>query len=305
MSSAAPPKIAGASAPVSTIDRIRRAGPTLSRAELRVAEAILSDIDVASRLSTRELARLARVSEPTVVRFARRVECNGFTHLKRCLSQDFATARMFVLSEPPIISRDAEVVASQVYEATAQALACSFQQRAPAALFAAAEMVVAARRVFCMGTGGSSANLAQEAENRLFRFDIHAAALVDEYKQRLAASICTARDVLLIFSVTGQPRALGDCARLAAAAGANVIAVTRPGSALAEASNVVLPLQIPDNDRNFAIPNRSRYGQLYILDCLATMVASRRVRRSEPKLRRARAALLEVHGPTEHQPIGD
>jgi hypothetical protein len=34
-------------------------------------------------------------------------------------------------------------------------------------------------------------------------------------------------------------------------------------------------------------------------------VASRRVRRSAARLRRSRSALLDVHGPTEHQPIGD
>jgi RpiR family transcriptional regulator, carbohydrate utilization regulator len=290
---------------VSTIDRIRSALATLKRAELRVAEAILADIDTATRLTTRELAQRAEVSEPTVVRFARHVGCDGFTDLKRRLSQDFATARMFVFSDHKVISRDAEAVASQVYEATAQALAYAFGQRDPAALLAAALAVVAAERVFCMGTGGSSANIAQEAENRLFRFDVHACAIVDEYKQRIAAAICTGRDALLIFSVTGQPQALCDCARIASAAGAKVIAVTRPGSKLAALSSILLPLQIPDNDRNFEIPNRSRYGQLYVMDCLATLVASRRVRRSAARLRRSRSALLDVHGPTEHQPIGD
>ena len=289
----------------STIDRIRRACTTLNRAELRVAEVILADIDAATRLTTRELAQRAEVSEPTVVRFARHVGCDGFTDLKRRLSQDFATARMFVISDRAVISRDAEAVASQVYEATAQALAYGFAQRDPAALQQAALAIVAAERVFCMGTGGSSANMAREAENRLFRFDVHATAIQDEYQQRIAAAICNQRDVLLIFSVTGQPHALRDCARIAAEAGATVIAVTRPGSKLAAISSILLPLEIPDNDRHFEIPNRSRYGQLYIMDCLATLVASRRVRRSAPKLRRSRAALVGAHGPTEQQPIGD
>ncbi len=102
--------------------------------------------------------------------------------------------------------------------------------------------------------------MAQEAENRLFRFDIHIAALIDDYKQRIAAAVCQAEDVLLVFSVTGRPRALIDCAIMAREAGAMVISVTRPGSPLAEASGILLPLDIPDNDRRFEIPNRSRYG---------------------------------------------
>jgi len=55
-------------------------------------------------------------------------------------------------------------MASQVYEATAQALAYSFAQRDPAALAEAAAAIDAAGRVFCLGVGGSSANVAREAE---------------------------------------------------------------------------------------------------------------------------------------------
>ena len=84
-----------------------------------------------------------------------------------------------------------------------------------------------------------------------------------------------------------------------------MIAITRIGSPLAAVSTILVPLHIPDNDQHFEIPNRSRYGQLYVLDCLATLVASRRLERSVPKLRRARAALRRLHGETEHQPIGD
>ena len=63
-----------------------------------------------------------------------------------------------------------------------------------------------------MGTGGSSANMALEAENRLFRFDIHVAAFIDDYKQRIAAATMEQTNALIVFSVTGRPRTLVDCA---------------------------------------------------------------------------------------------
>lgn len=289
----------------SVIDRVRQVEPLLNRAEKLVARAVLADLDRATRSSTKELAKRAGVSEPTIVRFARHVGCTGFADLKRRISQDIATARMFVLSDHAVISHDTESLAGQVYEATAQALAYSFAQRDPQALEQAASAIHTARRVFCMGTGGSSANMAQEAENRLFRFDVHSSALIDAYKQRIAAATCEAEDALLVFSVTGRPRALVDCAIMAREAGAVVISVTRPGSPLAEASGILLPLDIPDNDRRFEIPNRSRYGQLYIMDCLAALVATRRQHLSAPKLRRLRASLLQLHGATDNQPIGD
>ena len=272
----------------SVIDEIWRAAPGLHAAERRVAEAVLADIDAATRMTTKELSGLAGVSEPTVVRFARRMGSGGFTDFKLRLSQDFAVARMFVLPQHASLAGDAKAVASQVYEATAQALAYSFAQRNPAALERASEALHAARRVFCMGVGGGSAAVAEEAENRLFRFDVAASAIIDPYRQRIAAALCGQDDVLLIFSVTGRPHSLVDSARLAAEAGAVVVVVTRPGSPLAEAGTILIPLDVPDHRLHFEMPNRSRYGQLYILDCLATLLGAQRLEASAARLRRAR-----------------
>ena len=289
----------------SLIDRLREALPNMNKAERRVTEAVLADIDAATRSSIKDLATLARVSEPTVVRLARKMGCEGFTDFKLRLSQDHAVARMFVLNEDEVLSKDADVVASTVYDAAAQALAHAFAQRDVPALDAAAKAIGGARRIFCMGVGGSSAAIAGEAENRFFRYDLPAVAMSDPYRQRTAAAISGKGDVLLIFSVTGKPRSLVDSANAARALGATVVAVTRPGTPLALESSILLPLQIADHEKHLQIPSRSRYGQLFILDCLATLVGSSLLDRSAAKLRRARAALLSLHGVTDHQPIGD
>ena len=287
------------------IDTMRQSLGTLKPAERRLADVILSDISGATLATTRELSRRASVSEPTVVRFARRMGSSGFTDFKLCLSEDFATGRMFIMSDPPSVTQDPGMIASQVYEATAQALAYSFAQRDPAALAAAAQVVHSARRVFCFGVGGSSANVAAEAANRLFRFDVGTSVVIDPYGQAITAALCGASDALLVFSVTGKPQSLLSSAALARRQGAAVIAVTRPGSPLAAASSVVIGLDIPDHDRRPEIPNRSRYGQLYILDCIATLVGALRLGGAALGLQRARRALLDLHGPTDQQPIGD
>ena len=289
----------------SLIDDIRAASPSLSKSQRRVADVVLADIDGATRLTIKDLAARARVSEPTIVRFARELGSDGFTEFKMRLSQDFATGRMFVMSDQPAFNQDPALVASQVYEATAQALAYSYAQRDPAALERAAAAIDSASRVFSMGVGGSSANMAAEATNRFFRFDVRVSTVVDPYAQAIAAALCETDDVLLVFSVTGKPASLISSAGIAAGRGATVITITRPDSPLAAAGNLLIGLTIPDQDRRFEIPNRSRYGQLYMLDCLATLLAGRRTSASGPKLQGARQVLLDLHGPTEQQPIGD
>jgi RpiR family carbohydrate utilization transcriptional regulator len=289
----------------SVVDRMRHALRALSKAEQRVAGVVLSDINAATRMSTRELARRALVSEPTIVRFARHMGTNGFPDFKMRLSEDLATARMFVFPEYTSLPRDSASVANQVYEATAQALAYSFAQRDPVALESAATAIHQARRLFCMGVGGSSAIVAQEAANRLFRFDIHVSAIVDSYQQLMAAALCDAKDVLLLFSVTGRPQSLVDSANIARELGAAVISVTRMQSPVADASTILIPLDVPDHEHHFQIPNRSRYGQLYIVDCLATLVGTRRLKQSAPKLSQMRGILAALHGEADQQPVGD
>ncbi|MFO1068879.1 MAG: SIS domain-containing protein [Geminicoccaceae bacterium] len=289
----------------SLIERIRLAADQLNRAERRVADSVLGDIDAATRMSIKDLAGIAAVSEPTIVRFARRMGCDGFSDFKLRLTQDHAIARMFVLNEEETLPDDAATVAASVYEAAAQALAHSYAQRDVSALERAADAIERARRLWCFGVGGSSAMIAAEAENRFFRYDIAVSSSSDPYRQRMVAALAEPGDAILIFSVTGKPRSLVEAANTARELGAAVIGVTRPNTPVAAECSVVVPLEILDHEKHLQIPSRTRYGQLLMLDCLATMVGSRRLPRSADKLRRVRSTIIAVHGPTEQQPLGD
>ena len=291
--------------PVSVLDRIRDGLHGLSKADAKSPTSSLP-ISIGRRGSqSRNWPKRLKPASPPFSALRVVLVARASPDLKRRVSQDVAIERMFVFPSHDSPPRTAEEVAMKVYDASAQALAYAFSQRDPSALENAALAIVAAPRVFCFGVGGSSANIATEAENRLFRYDIHATAIADPYRQRLASGLCEPEDAVLIFSVTGQPRSLVDSAEAARELGATIISVTRPNSALAKASSIVLALNIPDHERHFQIPHRSRYGQLFVLDCLATLVATQKLVNSAPKLRRLRAMLIELHGPTDQQPIGD
>ena len=289
----------------SIVDELRRIAPGLSRAEKAVADAILDDIAKATDCTIRELAEQARVSEPTVVRLSRRLGCSGFPQLKRRLSQDIAVAQMF--SRPDLAGkpRDAMSVSSQIYEAAGQALSHAFSSHDPKAAERAATLLDEADQVFCLGTGGNSANMAQEAENRLFRFGVKVQTLIDPYRQRMVAAVAEPGQVFLVLSMTGRPQALRDVAQTARLRGAKVICITRRESALAALSDELLALDVPDQEADFQLPNRSRYAQLFSVDILATLVGIKRQADALPRLKRMRTALVSLHGLTEDQPIGD
>lgn len=289
----------------SLIDRLRIENDEMNRADRAITEVILRDIEAATRLPIKELAAKAQVSEPTIVRFTRRLGCEGFTDFKIRLAQDFAIGRMYIAAERGSAAETGPDVAEQVYEATVQALANAFAQRDPAALEKAADILHHSKRIFCFGVGGSSANVAREAENRLFRLNLAVSATSDPYKQRIIASTAGEDDALFIFSVTGRPRSLLDSARLGASSGAKVITVTHPGSPLALAATVNVPLVAFDEEKFFYMPHRGRYGQLFVLDCIATLIGARRRTSVGKKLWRARAALVDLHGSADSQPVGD
>jgi RpiR family carbohydrate utilization transcriptional regulator len=104
----------------SLIDRMRHEAPEMTRADRSVAEIILADIDGATRISTKDLATQAQVSEPTVVRFARRMGCDGFTDFKIRLAQEYAIGRMYLAAERQQPADTGNEVAEHVYNATVQ-----------------------------------------------------------------------------------------------------------------------------------------------------------------------------------------
>ncbi|MFC4175685.1 MurR/RpiR family transcriptional regulator [Microvirga sp. GCM10011540] len=291
--------------PANLIESIEQIVPNLRKAERRVADLVLQDIEATTRISIKAFAAQAQVSEPTVMRFARRVGCGGFSDFKLRLAQDFAVGRMYIEAERKAQSGDVETTAQRVYQSGVDALATAFAGLDDEALAVAASAIARAGKVVCLGVGGSSALMAQEMENRLFRFGLSVTASADAYKQTMLAAIADKGDVFLLFSVTGKPHSLVDAAEIASGRGAVVIAVTVPHSPLAIRAGILLPLEIPGDEVHFNFPNRTRYGQLLIIDCLSALVGSLKQPVSARKLHRIRTTLLSLHGHTEAQPIGD
>src|SRR3546814_19559827 len=78
-----------------------------------------------------------------------------------------------------------------------------------------ARIIAGARRVMIFGGGGSSAILAQEAYNRLFRLNIAGNACPNRYIQIMTAAQLGARAAPFLLYSTGRTRAMSPNAALA------------------------------------------------------------------------------------------
>ncbi|WP_299941869.1 MurR/RpiR family transcriptional regulator [uncultured Nitratireductor sp.] len=286
------------------LDRIQNMLHELHSAEQQAASLILSDPEWVIENSIKAFANRAKVSEPTIMRLSRKLDLNGFATLKRKLTEDLVVAKMYLEAAKVVDSSTASSVIDNLLSSATKALHSASMRLDGGVLDRSAELIAEANMVYCLGVGGSSAIFADEAENRLFRLGISAQSTADAYRQRMAAAVAKQGDVFLCISSTGRPRSLIEAAQLARSNNANVISITMPGSQLAEASSEVLTVEIFDDETFFNLPSRTRYSQLFSLDCLMATVATR-LPNSAEYLKSIRLTLSSLHGVTKHQPIGD
>jgi DNA-binding MurR/RpiR family transcriptional regulator len=172
-------------------------------------------------------------------------------------------------------------------------------------LQAAATAIAKAGRVVIYGIGGSSAALATEIHNRLFRLDVPAIAFTDGYAQRMSAAILSPGDVAVFLSSTGRPRELQESMELAKYYKAVCIAITDADSPLGRDADICLHVGLSPSGVEEFQPNPMRFAQLFVIDRLAYAVASSLGERAHLMLRRARGSVAWLHGIAPQQPIGD
>jgi RpiR family transcriptional regulator, carbohydrate utilization regulator len=299
----------------------------LSKSEKRIVQFLLNDTHSFARLNVKEVAAAAEVSEPTVVRFCRRVGCKGFKDLKIQIIQDLAyrqatqegeagRAREFQDSHRPpsderrdsrgpLAASNKENVSDKIHDAAVAALSRVHAALDWRSVDAAARAIAQARRVVIYGIGGSSAVMANETHNRLFRLNISSIPHTDSYMQRMSATTLSDKDVAIFISSTGRPRTLLDSLELARYYGAKCIGITPQDGPMGRDVDICIHLELTQGGVHRFHPNPMRYAQLYLIDCIAYAVALQLGEAAELSLKRMRASVASLHGIAPLQPIGD
>ena len=270
------------------LGKIASARAGLRKSEAKVADAVLADPDAAVRSTLQALAREAEVSEPTVVRFCRALDCTGFQEFKLRLAQTLATRETYFYRDVTAADSAAEL-ATKLIDGAIASLMHLKNQMAHEALERAIALYEAAERVELYGSGGSAV-VAEDAQLKLFRLGKPAIAYSDPHIQNAAAALLDERALVIAISHSGRSRDLLRTVEIAREAGARVIAVTATRSPLAERSDVTLTVDVAEDSDVFS-PVKSRLGQTVILDVLAVGVAVRGGEEMLGRLSRARRAI--------------
>ena len=135
--------------------------------------------------------------------------------------------------------------------------------------------------------------MVEDAKLRLFRLGIPVAAFVDGHQQRMSAATLQPGDAVFAISNSGRSKPVVDAVEIARSFGATTIALTRPGTPLAAAAEIVIAVTIPEVD-DILRPTPSRYAHMAIVDTIATGVAARLGARGREALRRVRYTVARI-----------
>lgn len=252
------------------LSRIERQIPALTNAEQRVAHWVLAHPRQAADATLAEVATACGASQPSVIRFCRRIGLDGFRDLTLRLTE--------TLSRPAsVIHCDVDAgdaipdAAAKVFDASIRALTEARAMLAAMPLEAAVAAMKNARQLVFVGLGASG-HVATDACHKYFRLGIPCSAFTDGPSIRQYCAIAGGGDVLLFISTQGAWRDTTSAARMAAENGATVIALTDPLSDLGGAAGIVLPSE-PIEDTSVYTPMSSRLAHLAVLDALHVSLA--------------------------------
>ncbi|MBL4785356.1 MAG: MurR/RpiR family transcriptional regulator [Cohaesibacteraceae bacterium] len=274
----------------------------LSRSEQRIADILIDDVSFAVNASIVDLAAKAEVSPPTVTRFCRRLGCASFSEFKVRLAQStFVGVRYLDRTSDERSSTD---IAENIISKAQTALHALHQSLDYQYLDTIAEIISKAGMIYAFGSGGGSSVIADEFQHRLFRLGFNITSQKDHQMQLMMAASAREGDVLIASSISGRNVPLVESVNIAREYKVGTIALTRPGTPLAEAAEYVIPIDLPEGLDIFR-PSSTRYAYLAVADILAQMVAQLTEDRAVETLRRIKHQLVSKRDEDDREMLGD
>lgn len=280
----------------SVFDKISAAYYELTASEKKTADYVMNNRDHAQYLSIAELADYSDVAEATVSRFCRRLGYKGFHAFRLALANaSYLLAPEAGLLSGPIEASDSfEQMCEKLYSADQAAMRETMELIDPEKVRRAADMLHAARRVVCMGQGGSML-LAHDAGHLFSTVSGKFSSVADSHTQIMTAVNMRSEDVILFFSYSGATKELIDTMRAAKERGVKTLLITRflksPGALLAD---LVLPCGANESPLQLgSIP--AKIAQLYLIDVLFSEYCRRDLDACRESRERIAAALEAKH----------
>lgn len=243
------------------ISRIEANYLNLTRQERKVAARVTQDPRAVQRMTISTLAKVAGVSNATITRFVRHMDCADFYDFKLQL----AAAAVDSAIVPPVTG--ASAIEDQVYAWYQKVLQDTWQQLDISTLTAFVQLIRGARRVYVYGLG-SSGYTASELASRAVRMGIAAFAVTDSHMLFINSELVAEQDVVLALSASGNTQEVTEATAMAKAKGATTLCITgfanSPLGQQCDHALVVKSSRFVENERFF----NQQLAMVYAVDVL-------------------------------------
>jgi glucokinase len=252
------------------MERVQHLQAELSPAEQRVAQLVIEHPRKVLSEPIAEIAKLADVSQPTVIRFCRSLGFAGLADFKLKFAGSL-TGTIPVRHSQVRMTDSTHDLSAKVIDNTVSAILRFRDQLDVNSIDRAIDILRRAKRVEFYAMGNSRV-VALDGQHKFFRFRIPTSSYGDSHLFALAAELLGPGDVVIAISTTGQLPELLDAVDVARAAGADVIAITSSKSALARKASVCLAVDHSEDSTTF-LSMISRILQLLLIDIMAVGIS--------------------------------
>lgn len=272
------------------LSTIRNHLDRLKNAEKRVAECVLREADQVVRYTITELAEKAGTSEPTVIRFCRKIGLQGYMDLRLNLARTLPSSGYI---HETIEENDSSVqILEKIVSSNQEALKETLNNLDVGELEQAAELLARAQRIEFYGSGGSGL-VALDAHHKFFRLGVPCIAHADSHMQVMSASLLSEQCVVVAISATGSTKDVIESVSVAKKSGARTISITgHAKSPLGKITDVHLPV-FSQETAIWLAPMATRIVQIALLDVLFVTVAINQFEGVQEKLEKVKRSLID------------
>ena len=267
----------------------------LTSAERRVADYVIGHRQKTQFMSISDLSEEAGVAEATISRFCKRLGYKGYSAFKLAVANSTAARGSADLLAGEVLPDDSiQDMCQKIYAADLDAMAQTLELIHPEAVTAAADLVLSAGRVLCMGQGGSMI-LAMECAHLFSTALPNFSAIWDSHLQAIASAQLVRGDVVIYFSYSGSTEELLTNLRVIRDRGGKTILITHfpksPGAAYAD-----VVLQCGSQESPLQLGSvAARVAQLFLVDVLFNEVCRRDMEGCQRRRERVAEVLSGKH----------
>ena len=261
----------------------------MRNSEKKVAACVLRDPDAAMRSSITELAEAADTSEPTVIRFCRRLGLSGYMELRLSLARALPSTK-YILENVTDQDSFADIF-NKIFGSAKEAFNDALSGMDLQLMEQAANALAKSERIEFYGLGVSGV-VAQDSHHKFFRIGVPCVAYEDPHMQAMSAALLSSKDAVIAISHTGSTKDLIESVGIAKEAGATIIGITgRRKTPLSKYCHYDISVNSKEVAFRLA-PMTSRLLQLAVIDVLYVLVAMKDFERIKVKLDKVKKALV-------------